>query len=136
MDYSQVIKDIGEIINWYHKTKLPLPDVLMDQYRALTTLLCSYATYAADIKDEYNVKYFMRKIGMLREQQNLIKTGLAVNKAEIESLLATEDQFNLEQAAEAEAYRVDLFLRQANKVADCMRSHLSLIKKEIENENN
>jgi len=135
MGYDQVIRQVGEIINWYHRTADPTPEQLMDQLRRLVTLLFSYSSYASQTKEEYNGKYFIRKIETIKEKDRLIKNKLAVNKAEVEAMLATEQQFLLEMEAEALAYRADMLIKQANRVADTMRSHLSLLKKEIDHSN-
>ena len=132
MDFQKVSSEISKIIVEYEKAKNPFPDYLMELYRRLTGFLWYYSEFVADTKGDYNRKYFIRKIETIREKDRLVKGNLAVNRAEIEALLSTEEQFLAEIEAESLAYRVDLLLKQGNRVADCMRSEISLIKKERE----
>jgi len=136
MDFTKVTQEISKIVTEYGKAKNPMPDYLMELYRRLTGYLWFYSEYVADVKGEYNQKYFRRKIETIREKDNLVKRGLAVNKAEIESMLSTEEQFNLEMEAESLSYRADLLLKQGNRVSDCLRTHISFLKKEREQTDN
>lgn len=132
MKIEKVVHEIDKIVRWYATDENHTPDELFKEYTRLTGYLWFFADYVAGQKWAYNAAYFTRKIGVIREQSNLVKTGLAVNKAEAEATLANEDQYKIELEREAEAYRAELLLRQGNRVADCMRSKLSYMKKEIE----
>ena len=61
---------------------------------------------------------------------NLVKSKLAVNKAEIEAILTHETDFMMEVEAESVVYRADLLLKQGNRVAECMRTEISFLKQE------
>lgn len=135
MDYNKVMDEIGKIVNDYCKAKNPTPVQIMEWYRRLSGYLWHYATFVADVKAEYNSKYFIRKIETVKEKDRLVKANLAVNKAEIEAMLSTETQFFIEMEAESLAYKTDLLLRQGNKVCEAMKSHISLLKKEMEQSN-
>jgi hypothetical protein len=132
MNFDKILAEINQIVTWYGKHKNPNPGDLMDQYRKLTGYLWYYAVYVAETKTEYNQKYFIRKIETVREKDRLVKSKLAVNKAEIEAMLSTETQFLLEMEAESLAYKADLLLKQGNRVCDAIRTHISLLKKEAE----
>jgi len=129
-DFEKIINRITEIVQWYGKNNNPTPDTLMDAYKKITGYLWYFAEHVASTKGEYNQAYFMRKIETIREKDRLVKMKMAVNKADIEAMLSTEDQFMIEIEAETIAYKADLLLKQGNKVADCMRTHISLLKTE------
>jgi len=132
MNFEKVLDEINKVVIWYGKTKNPNPSDLMEQYKKLSGYLWFYASYVADVKGEYNQKYFIRKIETVKEKDRLVKKDMAVNRAEIEALLATEDQYFVEMEAESLAYKADLLLKQGNRVADCIRTNISLLKKEAE----
>jgi hypothetical protein len=132
MEFQKITSEISRIIVEYNKALNPMPDYIMELYRRLTGYLWYYSEYVSDAKGDYNQKYFIRKIETIREKSRLVKENLAVNRADIEAMLATEDQFMEEIEAESLSYRADLLLRQGNKVAECMRTHISLLKKERE----
>ena len=132
MNIEKITQNISQIVTWYAKTKPNETQLveLLDNMDRLTGYLWLYADYVADAKREYNLKYFTRKVSVSKEKMNLINSGLAVNKAEVEAMLANETQFQLEQEAEAICYKADLLLRQGNRVVEAMRSRLSYYKQE------
>ena len=129
MKTESVVEAINSIVKNYAKQKMSGAQI-MEEYKKLTGYLWFFASIVADAKDEYNNKYYVRKIETARTTQNLIKTKLAVNKAGIEAMLEHETDWMIEVEAESVVYRADLLLRQGNRVAECMRSELSLMKQE------
>jgi hypothetical protein len=103
---------------------------IIEAYKKLTGYLWFFASIVADAKDEYNTKYYIRKIETARTKMNLLKTGLAVAKSETEAMLDNEDHYLIEMAAEGVVYRADLMLKQGNRVAECMRTEISFLKQE------
>lgn len=130
MKTETVIQAIDNIVKWYGKTKNPSPDQLIENYKKITGYLWFFADIVATAKDEYNQKYYLRKIETVRSKMNLIKKGMAVNKADAESMLEHEDIYMTEIEAESIVYRADLLLRQGNRVADCIRTEISWLKQE------
>ena len=132
MKFERLLDRINDIIKWYIKTK---PNemhmvLLIDKMDELSGLLWLMADFTADAKLEYNSKYFIYKIDTAREKMNLIKTGLAVNKADIEAMLSKEVEYELQLEAEAVSYKADLLIRQGNRVVDAMRTRISYFKAE------
>ena len=132
MKFERLLDRINDIIKWYIKTK---PNemhmvLLIDKMDELSGLLWLMADFTADAKLEYNSKYFIYKIDTAREKINLIKTGLAVNKADIEAMLSKEVEYELQLEAEAVSYKADLLIRQGNRVVDAMRTRISYFKAE------
>ena len=129
MKTEAIIKEIDGIVKIYAKSKLT-PDQIIETMKKLNGYLWFFAEIVAMAKDEYNNKYYIRKIETARTKMNLIKTGLTVSKADVEAMLENEDIYMVEMEAESLVYRADLLLRQGNRVAECMRSELSLMKQE------
>ena len=132
MKIEQIVERITKIVVWYVKTKPNETQIveLIDKMDELSGLLWMFADYTADAKGEYNTRYFTRKIDVAKEKMNLIKSGLAVNKAEIEAMLSGELAYQIEQEAEAICYKADLLLRQGNRVTEAMRTRISYYKAE------
>jgi len=132
MKFDRLLTRINGIVQWYIKTKPDETQVtnLIDKMDELTGLLWLFADFTADAKVEYNSKYFTRKVEVAKEKMNLIKSGMAVGKADTESLLAKETEYMLEQEAEAVCYKADLLMRQGNRIVDAMRTRVSYFKTE------
>jgi len=129
MKTEAVITEIDKIVKWYAKAH-PTGAEIIESYKKLTGYLWFFASIVADAKDEYNTKYYIRKIETARTKMNLLKTGLAVAKSETEAMLDNEDHYLIEMAAEGVVYRADLMLKQGNRVAECMRTEISFLKQE------
>ena len=138
MKLDRLLSRINIIVEWYVKTKpneTNIPE-LINKMDELAGLLWLMADFTADAKLEYNQKYFIYKIEVAREKMNLIKSGLAVNKADIEALLSKELEYQLQQEAEAVSFKADLLIRQGNRIVDAMRTRISYFKTEKEQNNN
>ena len=134
MKPEAIISKIDEIVKWYAKAK-PTPEQIIEAYKKLTGYLWFFAEIVADAKDEYNNKYYMRRIETARSKHNLIKTGLAVAKADVEAMLENEEIYNIELEAESIVHRADILLKQGNRVAECMRTEISFLKQEKQQSN-
>ena len=132
MKFDRLLKRITTIIEWYIKTKPNETQVvnMIDKMDELSGLLWLMADFTSDAKLEYNQKYFVYKIETAREKMNLVKTGLAVNKADTEALLSKETEYELQLEAEAVCYKADLLMRQGNRILDSMRTRISYFKAE------
>ena len=86
------------------------------------------AELAAGKKKEYNERYFLRKVSVLREEQNLLKLGSTQGKAKSAAELANEDHIQAEMDSEAEAYRADIMLRQVNQVLNAMQQRIAFLQ--------
>ena len=129
MKQEVIVIEIDKIVKWYAKGTHTGAEII-ESYKRLTGFLWFFASIVADAKDEYNNKYYVRKIETARTKMNLVKSKLAVNKAEIEAMLEHETDFMIEMEAESVVYRADLMLKQGNRVAECMRTEISFLKQE------
>lgn len=104
----------------------------MDLYEKLSLYSVFLAENLSQLKDEYNHAYYARKISVshsfLTNRAEKIAENTALRKAETEH----EQLIHEELESEALAYRLDIFLKQVNKVLDMMRTRISLEKKEME----
>jgi|SaaInlV_200m_DNA_2_1039689.scaffolds.fasta_scaffold16289_1 hypothetical protein len=129
MKTEAIIREIDGIVKWYARSKPTGADII-EAYKKLTGYLWFFAEIVTEAKNEYNNKYYIRKIETARTKMNLVKSKLAVNKAEIEAILTHETDFMMEVEAESVVYRADLLLKQGNRVAECMRTEISFLKQE------
>lgn len=126
------LKQISEIIIWYgdngHNESI---DYILAQRDKLATLSFRLAEICGDSKGDYNKLYFLRKIAVAKSTSQIMQKGLAYNKAEGESLLKHEQEYRKELTKEAEAYKMDLLLKQTNKILDAMSQRVSYMKQEM-----
>jgi len=91
-----------------------------------------FAAYTAELKSEYNLNYFLKKIHVLRETMNSVKGGSPMNRSEMEANLGAEELIKKELESEANSYKADLLLKQINRVLEAMNQRLSYLKSEKE----
>ena len=129
-----ILQQISEILTLYAANSGgQAVDLLLRQRDVLAALSYRLAEMAGEAKGEYNAKYFQRKITVARATQRLINEGMAFNKADSKSLIENEDYYRAEIAKEAEAYKMDLLLKQVNRVLDAMSQRISFLKMELKN---
>ncbi len=105
-------------------------DSLLQQRDELATLSFRLAEISSNSKRDYNGAYFIRKVNIARNIQELQKQGMSYNKADAESLIKNEKFYRNEILKEAEAYKMDLLLKQCNKVLDAMSQRISYMKQD------
>jgi len=130
MEAMNIINEIQKVIDWYNKECHTAPiETLLAAQDKLSTLSWYLAQETADIKTDYNTKYFTRKIAVSKQKQTLMQTMTGV-QAEAEAVNDNADKFRAEQEAEALAYRLDLLLKQTNKVISSLSQRISYMKTE------
>ena len=130
---QNVLAEIRKILDWYKvncKTAFYI-DILSAKDR-LAIYSFTLAEFTADMKGEYNLAYFNRRISVLRTKQTLINSKTAIGKAEGDAILEHQDAYKKEMEAEADAYRADLLLRQVNKIIDAMQQRVSVLRSEMD----
>jgi hypothetical protein len=131
-----VITEIGNILSWYKsKGQTATIDNLLRAKDKLAVNSWYLAEQAADMKSEYNMSYFQRKINIGRAKQEMTSKGMPVNRAEIDSLIQNEGLFKSEILKEAAAYRMDLLVGQTNMVIRAIEQRVSYLKREKEQVN-
>ena len=124
------INEIQRVIDWYNKECHTAPiETLLAAQDKLSTLSWYLANEAADIKTDYNFKYFTRKISVSKQKQTLMQKMSGI-KADAESIVNSEAEYKAEIEAESMAYRFDLILKQTNKVISSLSQRISYLKTE------
>lgn len=129
----KVVEQITDEIRWYHKNRSECSvNALLNCRDKIAVLSFGLAERCADGKREYNSRRFIRKIEFSRQKQEFINKGSAIGKAEVEATEATEMEYREELEAEAIGFKLDLLLRQVNKILEAMNQRISYVKKEEE----
>ena len=131
---EDVIKMSGDIIEWYYNQASKNGDLikLMKAQDRLSALSYNIAQITADYKGEYNESYFIKKINHNIQKQAFINQGDSGVVAESNAIVKTKEEIKKEKQAEANSYRMDLLLKQINKVLSAMQQKISHLKNEYE----
>ena len=128
------ISEIERILSWY---KVKCEDcnlaILMASRDKLSVLSYDLAKEVAIAQTNYNSAYFIRRISVNRTANNLVKEGLAVNKANLEAIEENQAHYQNESTRESEAFMNNLLLKQVNQVLAAMQQRISLQTKELQN---
>ena len=95
-----------------------------------------FAELTADLKINYNERYFIRKIAIAKTKNALIKNGTAIGKADVESMIEHEVEYRTEQEIEGLSYKADILLRQTNMIIRAIEQRISWLKVESKQYNN
>ena len=88
----------------------------------------------ADLKNNYNKSYYIRKLKVAQKEQELInKESLSAAKASSQSIVATAEFLDNELSYQSAAYRLDIFLKQVNILIGCIQQRISFLKIEKSN---
>lgn len=132
------LEDISKIINWYFKESSKCQDIniLLASRDKLSVLSFRLAEITANEKRDYNLSYFKRKIEVCRSTQQMINAKMKFNQAENKALLDNEGFYKDEILKEALAYKMDVLLRQCNKILEAMNQRIAHLKDEFKRKNN
>ncbi len=133
---NEILEKINVIINWYHqKSASASPDDLLKCKDKLVTYNYNLAELVAEYSKNYHKNYYIRKLTVARMKNAYIKNGEAVGKAESLATEEAAEAFDNELESEALAMRLELLLRQSNKVVDAIQQRISYLKTEMRREN-
>lgn len=119
----------AEIISEYdQKSQNMVIEAIMYARDRLAAQSYFLAEESSKFKNEYNEKYFTKKIEVLRSKHNLILKGHKIGAADAEAMVENEKHVKAELTAEGRAYRADLLLRQVNQVLSAMQQRISFLK--------
>jgi hypothetical protein len=91
------------------------------------------AQLSADLKQSYNTSYYIRKINISKSVHSIINNSkISKAQAQIQADCENEDLIKQENENEAMSFRVDLLLRQVNRILDTIRTKISYLKSEKE----
>lgn len=124
---------IESILGDYYKRGSSMQiNELLDLQDRLSIHSYRLAEKSADAKTDYNGLYFIKEISLQRDIRNRMKGNIskAAATVEAETTPDAEERFKAELEAEAEAYKLDLLLKQVNKVLSAMQQRISYLKEE------
>ena len=129
-----IIEEITQIINVYNKKYSTLSiDELLNAKDRLVTFNFNLAEEVSDAKTSYNMGYFVRKISIAKQKNRLINQGDSAAAAESAALEGNEENLKQEITGESISFRLDLLLKQSNKVVDAISQRISYLKTEKHN---
>ena len=129
-----IIEQITQIINTYNKQYKSLSiDDLLNAKDKLVTLNFNLAEEVADSKKSYNMGYYIRKINIVKSKNAFINQGQSATAAQSAATEDNAEELKEELDREGIAYRMDLLLKQSNKVVDALTQRISYLKTEKQN---
>lgn len=124
----------ADLIQWYHDNcKTPDIEKLLAVRDRLATLSYNIAFISADFKTRYNTNYYIRKIEVAKAKQGFINSGKNVSQSETQSIISGAEFIKSEIEAEADSYKIDLLLKQVNKILDAMGQRIAFARAEADN---
>ena len=133
----KAIEEIKNILNWYYQNSSSANITeLLDAQDKLSIWACNLGEFSANLFTQFNNQYLIRRIGIAKSKQSLIKNGSAIGRADNDSLIENEELYKQEIQSQSDANSADILLKQTNKVIDAMRTRISYLKSEKENQVN
>lgn len=129
-----VIPTMTNLIQQYQDKYSTMPlNRLLDFQDKLSTLSWTLAEQVGEAKHLYNGQHFVRKIEVIRKKQGL-RTAKKITQKEAEeiALEETHDDYLEELELEANAYKMELMLRQCNRILSSVQQRISSLKQEKE----
>lgn len=129
---TEVFERVASIISWYHGncTTDDISEILKKRDQ-LAVLSYNVAFISADFKSMYNTSYYMRKIEVAKQKQGFINNRkMTISMAELESQISGQGYLKAEIEAEAASYKVDLLLKQINKILEAMNQRIAFARAE------
>lgn len=127
------VKEITKMIDYYSKNYKKLSiNQLLDFQDKLSAFSYYLADEMATMKDHYNSYYFARKINFNKKKQAYINNGDSAAKAETSANVDVEEYYDKELEFESMGYRLDVLLRQVNKILNSVQQRISFLKLEHE----
>jgi hypothetical protein len=128
---NKVVEEIFTGLQWYERnsTKCTIEKILNIQDK-LSIRGYYLAEQLSEIKKEYNLAYFARKIEFNKAKKHYIDGGSKIGEAEPKATLDVKDIQEEEVMYESLGYRLEILLRQLNKILDSMAQRISYLKQE------
>jgi len=129
-----VLEEVGKIMHWYYKSAGKNADInaLLGARDRLSTLSYNVAHITGDFKDDYNSKYYIKKIEHNVAKQAYMSHGANGTEAEVDAIAKNKDNARAAADAESASFKIDLILKQINQVLQAMQQRLSFLIKEHE----
>ena len=131
----KLINDIKEQIDRYEEIyKTSSIDTLLNAADWFAIQATRLTEELADLKENYNKCYYIRKLKVAQKEQELInKENLSAAKAVSQSIVATAEFLDNELQYQSAAYRVEIFLKQVNILISSIQQRISFLKIEKSN---
>jgi len=94
---------------------------------------CRLSDLLADMKQDYNNYYYLRKISVAQTTQGFMNEGATKGKAETDSIVANKTKLHQELETQGLAYRIELLLKQVNILINSINQRISYLKVEQSN---
>ena len=128
---SDTLEQIRKDIDFYHSNAKEISvDKLLKLKTHLTTLNYYLAEQVADMKESYNNSYYIRKISISKTKNAYVNKSYAATKAESIATEEEAEKLETELNNEALANRLDLLLKQSNKIVEDITQRISVLKQE------
>lgn len=128
---TEVITKIEELIKEYNNVRDSQNiSLILDLKDKICAWSFRFAELTADLKIEYNEKYFIRKIATAKTKHALIRNDMTIGKADAESMIEHEVEYKSEQEIEGLSYKADIMLRQTNMIIRAIEQRVSWLKVE------
>ena len=136
-ELEEIITKLKEFISEYNQVRdSGNISLILDLKDKILGWSFRFAELTADLKIEYNQKYFIRKIATAKTKHALIRNGTTIGKADVESMIAHESEYKEEQLNEGLSYKADIMLRQTNMIIRASEKRVSWLKVESKQYNN
>jgi len=127
-DIAENIQTAKDILNEYENTNEIVR--IIDLYKRLSLYSVFLWENLSFLKKQYNSSNFARKIEVSKSYLNNKRKKITDKQALMEADTINEELYKQESDAEALALRLEIFLRQCNKVIEAMRTEISFLKQE------
>jgi len=126
------IEEIKKLLDWYDKNSGRAGiNALLDAQDKIAIRSYTLAGELAEIKRNYNLSYFDRKIGFNKAKQNFIqKRKMTGTEADANANIEVEELQRVETEYETVGYRLEVLLRQLNKILSALQQRISFLKAE------
>lgn len=131
---EEILKKVGDVISWYQENyNTENIHLLLRSKDNLVTLNYNLAEEVAEHKKLYNIHYFIRKIAINKTKNSYINQKKSAVESQNIAEIEQADKLEAELEAEAISFRLDLLLKQSNKIVDAMQQRISFMRYELEN---
>ena len=104
---------------------------ILDLYKRLSLYAVFLWENLATLKKAYNTSYYTRKIEVSKSYLNNKKEKITDRQSLELATSENEELFKQEWELESLAMRLDIFVKQVNRVIDAMRTDISFLKWEL-----
>ena len=125
----KILEEIQEMLSYYKSNYKNLEiNNLLDFQDKLSINSYFLAEEVAKIKAEYNFDYYNRKIEFSKSKQGFINQSKKNYEADNLASIETQQLLNTEVEFESVGFRLELLLKQVNKILSAVNQRISYLK--------